>query len=143
MKKSTHTYNTQLTTKAEKKSINFEGKNIKVKAFSVVPNEIRDFINELKAKGSSHILQSLSFAMLDSAKRIMRAEECGDSSRNNFALSMFENALDHRLGWAVALYIDASIEAYKRQPKPFKLCVTGKGDLFIETSSGRISKLAI
>lgn len=136
-------YTTQLTTKAEKKEISFEGKIIKVKAFSVVPTEIRNFINELKAKGASHILQSLSFAMLDSAKKIMKQEQYGDSRNNNFALSMFENALDHRMGWAVALYIDATIDAYKKLPKPFNLCVRANGDLYIETSSGRISKLAL
>lgn len=64
-------------------------------------------------------------------------EEYGDSASNNFALSIFEHALDWRLGLAVINTIQIFAKAHKK-PKNFKLAVARNGDVFIILASGTV-----
>ena len=69
--------------------------------------------------------------------RAAKEEIDGDSAPTNFALSIFENALDWRLGATVLQYVNHYLKSQKL-PKPFKLGVARNGDIYIVQSNGRI-----
>lgn len=133
-----------LNTRFETKKVTLEtGKTVNLKAFSVNPSEIRAFMKEAKSSDDKNPIRSLSFEIISSAKKLMKAEEYGDSAKTNFALSVFENALDYRLGLAVCSYIDLCAETFNKTPKPFSIGVDSKGNLHIITFSGKIRSLTV
>lgn len=83
--------------------------------------------------------KDISFALLDDDESIqeMRDEKYGDCAARNFALSIFENALDWRLGIAVLDILKACL-AKRRMPKPFSVAVNRAGDVFIIGASGKV-----
>jgi hypothetical protein len=74
----------------------------------------------------------------DQAIQTMRDEEYGDCAQCNFAIAIFEQALDWRLGLTVIQVIRSIVKQTKKLPKPFELAVNRKGDIFVLFSSGRI-----
>lgn len=66
----------------------------------------------------------------DDSIQAMVDEEYGDSAECNFALSVFENALDFTLGMAVLWFFQVCCKAGKL-PGPFSVVATRKGDIFI------------
>lgn len=90
--------------------------------------------------GTFKTARDLSWALLNDDQSIqkMEDEQYGDSGSNNFALRIFEQALDWSLGLTVLQCIDAHIKARKSYPKQFDVLATRKGDVFIRYTSGRI-----
>lgn len=108
-----------------------------VRAWLINPREV---VNRIKA-GQYRSARDISLALLsdDESIQLMERTQYGDYSRNNFALSIFENALDWRLGLAVLDLIDACIRQYRRLPKPFYVAVNRSGDVFlINKETGRV-----
>ena len=70
--------------------------------------------------------------MLSEKKALAKAsrEMGGEAATTNFALSIFEKALDITLGLTAFQFIRDRL-AIKRCPRTFRVAVTGKGDVFI------------
>jgi hypothetical protein len=94
------------------------------------------------AKGRS--LKDLSWQMLNEplSTKTMMAEAGGDAAENNFALAVFEQALDWRLGIAAWSLIKACVAERKRYPKPFQIALTRGGKIFAIMANGRMVKLS-
>lgn len=92
--------------------------------------EPRQAISELGQLG----VKAYSWKLLEEPEAVedMEAEQYGDQASNNFALSVFENALDWRLGLAVHNFIRGFVKL-RKLPKPFDVAVNHKGDIFIVT----------
>lgn len=107
----------------------------KVYAWTVAP---KTFWNDLKTGELTP--KQLSWKLLndDQSIQVMDDSQYGDSACQNFALSVFENALDWSLGLAIVRYCNAMVSQRKTLPKPFTVMVTRKGDVFIKTFSGKI-----
>jgi len=96
----------------------------------------RAMLDELK-RGTS--LRDISLQLLSEPESIERVhEEDGDSAHNNWALNIFENALDWGLGLAAFSLIRDTIKAYKRLPKPFRVAASRSGDIFLLLPSGHV-----
>lgn len=108
------------------------GRNVSARVWTIEP---RPFIEAVK-EGKS--VRDISWELLsdNEAYCTMEAEAQGDEARSNFALSIFENALDWRLGQAALRYINIAIKAHRKLPKPFKVACTRSGDIFIIQNSG-------
>lgn len=83
--------------------------------------------------------KDVSAALLndDGSIQEMQDEEYGDCAATNFALSIFENALDWTLGIAVINMLKACA-AKGKWPKPFSVAVNRAGDVFIIGASGKV-----
>jgi len=83
--------------------------------------------------------KALSWELLSEKHSVkaMEREMDGEAASSNFALSVFEHALDWTLGLTVFNWI---VDAAKRgkMPKPFKVAVSRKGDTFIIGASGTV-----
>lgn len=112
------------------------GRENKVRAWAVQPRELL----RLKKAGVWTSMKDLSWLFLNDAAsiRAMEKELDGDSASSNFALSIFENALDYGIGMEVCRYIDGCVRASGRYPKPFQVAVSRSGNIFIITASGRV-----
>jgi hypothetical protein len=99
-------------------------KTIGVRVFAV---ETAAAVRMLNTEG----VKALSWSLLSQKHSVdaMERSEGGDTACNNFALSIFENALDWSLGLAVRNFI-TDARAVKRCPKAFKVGVSRKGDVF-------------
>jgi hypothetical protein len=107
----------------------------KVAAWKVAPKKFWPAL-----KSGSLDAKKLSWKLLNDDESVQAMEEQidGDSAESNFALSIFENALDWAIGLAIINYCNAMIARHKILPKPFTLMVNKKGDVFIETASGNL-----
>jgi hypothetical protein len=85
-------------------------------------------------------VKALSWAMLDDDESIqtMSNEQHGDSASNNFALSVFENALDWGLGLKVTSYLQAYRSQHGRYPKSTKIACTRGGDVYVVLADGTL-----
>lgn len=112
------------------------GRKITLKTWKIEPRTILDLLKQKKIESG----RDLSFMLLNDEESIetMQDQEHGDNSENNFALSIFENALDWRLGMTVLNFIRGVVKKYRKLPKPFEIGVTRKGDIFLILNSGRI-----
>ena len=112
------------------------GRQCVVRCWEITPRAV---LEKFKSK-QWQTAKDVSYALLDDDASIqtMRAEDGGNRASNNFALSVFENALDWGLGLAVVRYIDSIIARYHKLPKPFEVVVNRAGDVFIVTATGRI-----
>lgn len=91
-------------------------------------------IYDLLRSKSEPSARDISWALLDQPECLddMSEEMSGDSARSNFALSVFENALDFRLGMAVMHYIKAVRgQTGGRRPAIIRPAVNRSGDVFI------------
>ena len=111
------------------------GKSNKVRVWDITPREILASFKSGELKSA----KDLSWKLLNEKQsvKLMEKQLEGDQSSNNFALSVFENALDWMLGLKVVSFIDAFLKE-KKLPKPFQVAVNKRGDVFIITASGRI-----
>ena len=106
-----------------------------VRAWPVNPRAV---MAKLKS-GEWQSAKDISFALLDDDESIqeMQNEEYGDSAQSNFALNIFENALDWTLGLAVINMLKACA-AKGKWPKPFSVAVNRAGDVFIIGASEKV-----
>lgn len=107
-------------------------KNV-VRVFSIETNEAVKILNKDGVK-------ALSWELLNQPESVsdMEKELYGDHSTTNFALSVFENALDFQLGLTVFHYIKAVRAQYGKSPKIVRIAVNRKGDTFIISKNGEI-----
>lgn len=111
-------------------------RTLRVVGWHVQPKEVLGWVKEgLTAK-------DISWKFLNDRKveKLMKSEEYGDCSSNNFALSVFENALDWSIGLCILRLIRGCV-ANKKIPKPFDLLVDRKGTCYAKLSSGRVITL--
>ena len=82
--------------------------------------------------------KDLSWALLSDDESVadMEATQYGDAAECNFALSIFETALDWTLGLAVLRLIESCPKG--KILKPFTLCANRNGDVFYLFQSGKI-----
>lgn len=111
------------------------GKQNQVKTWNIIPRTILDM---MKA-GTIKSAKDLSWLLLndDESIQAMQDQMSGDAAESNFALAVFEQALDYALGIHVLSYIRNAVKIGKL-PKPFQVAVNRKGDVFIITASGQI-----
>jgi hypothetical protein len=103
----------------------------------VFPIETREAVHIANEKG----VKALSWELLDQPESLdtMNAEMGGETARSNFALSVFESALDWGLGMTVVSYLKAFAQKYPgKQPKEVRAAVNRKGDVFIVDKNNRI-----
>jgi hypothetical protein len=108
-------------------TMNIEVKGRTVKAFTWTL-DTKETVAYLK----DHSVKDLSWKMLSDKKAQAKAarEMDGESATTNFALSIFEKALDITLGLTAFQFIRDRL-AIKRCPRTFRVAVTNKGDVFI------------
>lgn len=111
------------------------GKQIAVRVWKITPREIT---NGLKT-GAIKDVKDISWKLLNEPESVqdMKNGMDGENAVHNFALSVFEGALDWSLGLAVVNHIRAYVKEGKF-PKPFELAVSRKGDIYIIGASGNI-----
>ena len=107
------------------------GRETRVRAWRVEP---RRLLAQLKEGGSA---RDLGITILGDAESLeaMEATLGGDQASNNFALSIFENALDWRLGLAA---LDWMLACRPRMSKPFQVACNRSGDVFVIRPSGGV-----
>jgi len=107
------------------------GRKLKVKAWALNRANVVDYLRGGKTA------RDLSFEILGTKRSLetMENQEYGDSASNNFALSVFEHALDWRIGFTIIDFFAALRKVKKTFPN-FELCVARNGDIFI-TAVGR------
>ena len=90
--------------------------------------------------GNIKSARDISWSLLndDQSIQTMENEMGGDEVSGNFALSVFENALDWQLGVAVLQVLKA---ARPRMPKDFEVAVNRAGDVFVIFQSGKVWKM--
>lgn len=95
-----------------------------------------DGIMEMIKAGKS--AKEISFALLDDDESVMLMEETvdGDSQNNNFALNVFENALDWGIGITIINFMKSLLKLHKKASQ-FTVMANKKGDVFI-ACKGRI-----
>lgn len=93
----------------------------------------------MKREGRFQTPRQLSWLLLNDRSAIAKMEDEieGESPNCNFALRIFETALDWSLGLTVLNFILQCVRA-KKMPKPFQVAANHRGDVFIITASGRI-----
>lgn len=106
-----------------------------VRAWDIVP---RDILNKFKT-GEYKSARDLSWALLSDTQSTQLMEDTldKDSAPSNFALHVFENALDWNLGIVVTRIIKDALKQ-KRIPKPFKVAVDRRGDVWTIHPSGTV-----
>ena len=111
------------------------GRQNACRAWFVEPKKV---LVDIKAGATA---KQISWKLLsdDEAYGEMQATEDGDSARNNFALHIFENALDWGLGLAIIRLMVQAAKLGKR-PKPFYILANRKGDIFYKFCNGKIVK---
>lgn len=85
--------------------------------------------------------KALSWAMLNQPEsaEAMGAEMGGECAKSNFALGVFEHALDWGLGLMAANYLKAFAERYPgKQPKEIRVACNRAGDCFIVNKENKI-----
>lgn len=104
-------------------------REIHVRTFTIKSIDVQ---NEYKRSKSA---QSVGFMILEQAIDLMKDTVDGDSSERNFGLSVFENALDFRLGmigidlWKIAIR--------DKKHKILRIGISRKGDIY-SMQSGRL-----
>ena len=111
------------------------GRNNRVKAWDIDPQAVVAGVTA----GAIKTAKDLSWSLLGDEKsyQTMIDTDHGDGQDSNWALNIFENALDWALGMRVLRFIEAC-RKLKRMPNPFTVVATRKGDVYIIGQSGRI-----
>ena len=110
------------------------GRQVMVKVWRVNPSAIME---QMKA-GTIKSAKDVSWMLLNDAESIQEMEDTqyGDAASNNFALSVFENALDWSLGIAVLQAMRTYQKQYRCLPGPFSVAATRSGKVFLITDDG-------
>ena len=112
-------------------------RKVHLKTWKIEPRTILDF---LKDKDKS--ARDISWLLLNDDQSIQVIEnQDGDQASNNFALAIFEQALDWRLGLAVIAIIRSTLKEFGKLPKPFEIGVTRSGTIFAILHTGTVIKL--
>lgn len=102
-------------------------KNNKVKVFEISSKEAISILNKEGVKALSWELLSQKESV-----QVMENQFSGDSANNNFALSVFENALDFSLGMLVHAYLKHFTAKYVgKVPVTVRIAVNRSGDCYI------------
>lgn len=111
------------------------GREVKVRAWRVEPRVV---LAKLRS-GEWSTARDISWGLLadPQAACLIERTDGGDSAENNFALNIFENALDWSLGLKVLTFIQAC-QRIGKMPKPFDVLATRQGHVFIATATGRV-----
>jgi hypothetical protein len=111
------------------------GRQLRIRAWQIEP---RDVLAKFRAKQWKSA-KDISWHLLSHQDSVeeMRETDAGDCARNNWSLSIVENALDWTLGLSVLNFIRGAVKQGKL-PKPFHVGCSRSGDVFIVTSSGRV-----
>lgn len=109
------------------------GRAVTMRVWDVDTRKAIDLINSGGAK-------ALSWAMLsdDESLAAMDDEQSGDSADSNFALNVFENALDWALGLKVIDFLQACKTQFGRYPKRASVACTHSGDVYIVLRNGTL-----
>ena len=110
------------------------GKKLTVDTYRVVPRELLAWTRTRRNCTAKHI--SLYLLGQERSLRKAEAQDGGDTRHNNYALRIFENALD----WSLGLAVLKLLAAYPvgRLPRPFTLGATRKGSILVQFPSGKI-----
>lgn len=110
-------------------------RTITVRAWDIDPRAVLASFKSGELKSA----RDLSWKLLNEKGSVaaMGREMDGEAASSNFALSVFENALDWSLGLKVLAHIRGAV-AVKRMPKPFKVAASRGGDVFIIGASGTV-----
>lgn len=109
------------------------GRQITVRCWNV------STVEALKLIGNDGV-KALSWALLNDSESVqtMEQEQHGDEARNNFALSVFEHALD----WSLGMKIYAYLQSYRAQtgklPRQTKVVCTRNGDVYVMLKNGQL-----
>ncbi len=99
-------------------------------------------VDTIKALGilKASDVRALSWALLsdDQSLETMERQQDGDAASNNFALSVFENALDWGLGLKVFNYLQAYRNARGTYPRVVRLACNRQGDVFVLNKTGSV-----
>jgi hypothetical protein len=109
------------------------GRMNQVKAWTV---DTRRVFDELKSGKSAH---DLGWMLLSDPESLREMEESqyGDCLENNFALNVFESALDWSLGLAILRTLQSYKDQFSKYPKSFRLAANTKGQVFLLGKSGK------
>lgn len=109
----------------ETMNIEVKGRTVKAIAWTLDTKETVAYLKD-------HSVKDLSWKMLSDKKAQAKAarEMDGESATTNFALNIFEKALDITLGLTAFQFIRDRL-AIKRCPRTFRVAVTNKGNVFI------------
>jgi hypothetical protein len=112
------------------------GRTNKARAWHIEPRKIWDMVKAGEIKDA----KDLSWRLLndDQSVRSMADQMGGEDAAHNFALAIFEQALDLTLGMRVIGFMNQCVRELKCLPKPFELMVNRAGDVFIRMPSGKI-----
>lgn len=95
-------------------------------------------IIELLKSGKSAKDISWMFLNDDQSVQVMDDEQYGDSQSNNFALNVFENALDYAIGIKILQYV-RFLNSMKKKHDVFVVACNRGGDVFIVSNkTGRV-----
>ena len=110
------------------------GRINRVRAWQIAPRAV---VDACKAGATA---RDISWSLLsdEQAYQEMKDTEYGDDGGSNFALGIFENALDFTLGMAVVWMIRLFISQRQKLPAPFSVVATRKGDVFCVGISGTV-----
>lgn len=111
------------------------GRTNKVYRWDVDTNRVGELL-----KANNGDVRAISWALLndDQSLNAMEAQQYNDSACNNFALSVFENALDWSLGLKVMSYLRWYRNARNTYPKIVRLACNRNGDVFVLNKTGEI-----
>lgn len=109
------------------------GRVNRVKAWHINPRAVMDAV---KAGAEA---TDISWRLLSDDQSLQELRETAyEEEGSNFALSIFEGALDWSLGLAVVRFIHMFIKEKQALPKPFSVVATRKGDVFCVGASGHV-----
>lgn len=110
------------------------GCEIRVRVWDVAPRAV---IAKLRS-GEWGSARDLGLALLGDDQSFDAMDESaeGDSASSNFALAVFEHALDWGLGLRALAYIASAPKG--RVVRPFRVACARNGDVFIITNSGKV-----
>ena len=103
--------------------------------------DTKSVANVMSAAGGN--VKAISWAMLNDEASVQAMEDTqhGDSAANNWALNVFENALDWGLGLAVVGYLRMYKEQFGKFPRRFTIAANRNGDVFCVQKSGNLIAL--
>lgn len=104
------------------------GRESNCKCWMVDPAKVMALIREKKIQTSKDL--SLMLLGDDEAVQLMGEEMGGEDAGHNFALQVFEHALDWTIGLAVLDFIRACAKMGKK-PRPFEVAANRSGQVFV------------
>jgi hypothetical protein len=110
------------------------GRQLRVRSWHIDPKPFLAWTTAHQATA-----RDISWKLLSERASVaeMEATDGGDAAHSNFALHVFENALDWSLGLAV-LQVFRACHARGKLPKPFDILTSQGGQIYWRGASGTI-----